>query len=227
MRFLLTALLASGLASLTLAQPKGATADEKADLDAVAKAGGKADIDPKLAPDARVVAKFEAATDATLVALKKHPHIGAVEVFDATKCTEKGFAALKELPHLRRLVLSKSDMSLGRVNAIAGCAELRDLRLPGAGLSDAELVPLQKLTLLEQLDLSENGQVTDRGMASVKALERLRALYLAKTAITDKGLMELKDLDGLRTLYVGGTKVTADAAEKFTDQMPNLRVIRR
>lgn len=227
MRVLLALLLAPGLVSLAPAQPNGATADEKTALDAVAKAGGKADIDPKLAPDARVVAKFEAATDAALVALKKHPHIGAVEVFDATRCTEKGLAALKELPHLRRLVLSKSDMSVARTGAIAACAELRDLRLPGSGLSDAELVPLQKLSLLEQLDLSENGQVTDRGMASVKALERLRALYLAKTAITDKGLMELKDLDGLRTLYVGGTKVTADAAEKFTDQMPNLRVIRR
>lgn len=224
MRFLL-ALFPLGLMSLALAQPKAA--DESSATDAVVKAGGKAETDPKLPAEARVVAKFEAATDAALVALKKHPHIGAVEVFDATRCTEKGLNALKELPHLRRLVLSKSELTLSQAGAIAGCKELRDLRIPGAGLSDFELSSLKKLTLLEQLDLSENAQVTDKGMATVKTFERLRALYLAKTSITDKGLAELKGLDGLRTLFVGGTKVTADAAEKFADDMPNLRVVRR
>jgi hypothetical protein len=41
-------------------------------------------------------------TDAALLALKKFPQVGAVEVFDATKCTDKGLKALPELPNLRR-----------------------------------------------------------------------------------------------------------------------------
>jgi hypothetical protein len=64
-------------------------------------------------------------------------------------------------------------------------------------------------------------------MATVKTLERLQALYLGKTSITDKGLMELKTLDGLRVLSVVSTKVTGEAAEKFADEMPNLRQVRR
>jgi hypothetical protein len=204
-----------------------APANEKDALAAVVAAGGKADTDPKLHPEARVVAKFEAATDATLLALKKLPQVGAVEVFDATRCTEKGFAALKELPHLRRLALGKSAMTAPRTAAIGQLKELRDLRLPESGLSDAELAALKGLTLLEQLDLSDNPQITDKGMVTVKQLSRLRLLSLPKTSIGDKGLMELKELDGLRSLHVGSTKVTADAAEKFADEMPNLRVVRR
>ena len=64
-------------------------------------------------------------------------------------------------------------------------------------------------------------------MQTVKRFERLQALYLANTSLTDKGLRELKGLDGLRTLNVANSKITADAAEKFVDEMPNLRGIRR
>lgn len=228
MRLLFTPLVALGFASALAAQPAPApTADETKAIDFIVKAGGKADIDPTLAEGARVAAKFEAANDALLVALKKLPQVGSVDVFDATACTEKGLLALKELPHLRRLVLSKSGMTAARVTAVGQCAELRDLRLPNAGLSDAALAGLKPLARLEALDLSDNPRITDKGMASVQALERLRALYLSTTGITDAGLMELKPLDGLRTLYVSGTKVTADGAAAFTDEMPNLRAVRR
>ena len=231
MRFSLPGIFACALTvSLFALSAKPAdppTDDEKKAIDLVVKSGGKAEIDPKLPASGRVSAKYESGNDTVLVALRKSPSIGAIDVFDATRCTEKGFAVLKELPNLRKLTLGKSEMTTTRVNAIAQCKELRVLYLAGSGLTDAELVGLKKLTLLEMLDISDNAQVTDRGMATVKALERLQALYLAKTGITDKGLMELKVLDGLRSLSVGGTKVTADAAEKFADEMPNLRAVRR
>ncbi|AMV28386.1 Leucine Rich repeats (2 copies) [Gemmata sp. SH-PL17] len=227
MRALLTSFLALGLTSLALAQPSKPTADEQKAIDAVVKAGGTAEIDPKLPEKGRVSVKFETGADAALVALKKYPQIGSVDVFDASKCTDKAFTALKDLPNLRRLILSKSNLTVTRVNAIAQCANLRDLRIPNAGLTDTEMVGLKKLAFLESLDISENPQVTDKGMATVKALERLQALYLSKTGVGDKGLLELKVLDGLRTLYAGSTKITADGAEKFADEMPNLRAVRR
>lgn len=231
MRFSLSAVFACALlATLFTLSAKPAdppTDDEKKAMDFVVKSGGKAEIDAKFPVGSRVFAKFESATDAVLASLKKAPSIGAVDVYDATRCTDKGFAALKDLPNLRKLTLGKSEMTPARVNGISQCKELRVLYLPGSGLTDAELMSLKKLTFLEALDISDNPQVTDRGMATVKTLERLQVLYLAKTSITDKGLMELKVLDGLRQLYVGGTKVTADAAEKFADEMPNLRTVRR
>ena len=226
MRFTLAATFALGLtATLATAQPP--TDDEKRAIDLVAKAGGKAAIDPKLPAAARVSAKFEAANDATLAGLKKAPQVGAIDVFDATRCTDKGFAALKELPHLRKLALGKSALGAAAATAIGQCKELRVLYLPGSRLTDAELAGLKSLVLLEALDVSDNPQVTDKGMETVKALERLQTLYLAKTGLTDKGLLELKGLDGLRSLNVVGTRVTGEAAEKFADEMPNLRAVRR
>jgi hypothetical protein len=225
---MLPGIFALGLTSFVIAQPanKTPTDDEKKAISAVVAAGGKAEIDPKLPAAARVSAKFESATDTTLANLKKVTHLGALDVFDATRCTEKGLAALKDLPNLRKLTLGKSEMTAARVNAIGQCTELRTLYLSGCGLSDADLVSLKKLTLLESLDISDN-PVTDKGMATVKTLERLQVLYLGKTNLTDKGLMELKPLEGLRSLNVVGTKVTGDAAEAFADEMPNLRAVRR
>lgn len=229
MRATLAAVFALGLLATAAAQPadRKPTADEQKAIDAVAKAGGKAEIDPKLPAAARVSAKFESAADATLLKLKSLPQIGALDVFDATKCTGAGFAALKGLPNLRKLTLGQSKVTLACTTAIGQCKELRLLYLAGAGLSDTELAALKPLALLESLDVSDNPQVTDKAAATVIAFERLRVLNLSKTGVTDKGLMELKPLDGLRSLSVVGTKVTADAAEKFADEMPNLRAVRR
>jgi hypothetical protein len=201
------------------------SAAETAAMNAIDKLGGKADIDAKLAAEARVTARFEAITDSTLAALKKYPQIGAIETFDATRSTDKDFTAIKDLPNLRKLVLHKGALSPASANAIGQFKELRYLALVDCNVTDAELVSLKKLTLLEHLTLSENPKITDKGMAAVKGFERLQVLYLSKTSITDKGLAELKPLDGLRTLSVMGTKVTAEAAEKFPDEMPNLRKV--
>jgi hypothetical protein len=228
-RFLLTTLLACGAISVAPAQPADTTptADEKKAIDLVTRAGGKAEIDPNLPVASRVAAKFEYGADALLVNLKKAPQVGALDIFDATRCTDQGLAALKDLPNLRRLTLGKSFMNPPRLKAIAQCKQLRRLYLAGCGLSDAGLELLKPLSNLVWLDISDNPHVTDKGMASLKELERLQALFLAKTSITDKGLTELKGLDGLRQLNVVATKVSGDAAEKFADEMPNLRGVRR
>lgn len=226
MRF---ALLAFFIASALVARgaDESPTADEQRAINAISKAGGTGRIDPKLPAEARVAAKFETATDTTLLTLRKHQKIGAIEIQDVSKCTSKGMNVLPDLPNLRKLVVGKANLKLVHVNAVGRCQNLRHLALLEAGLTDGTLEGLAKLTKLEHLTLSDNPKISDKGMQTVKRFERLQALYLANTAITDKGLRELKGLDGLRTLNVANTKITADAAEKFVDEMPNLRGIRR
>jgi hypothetical protein len=202
------------------------TLDEKRTIDALAKQVKSASVDASLHPDARVAVKFDAPTNAQLVALKKYPNVGAVIVLDASRLTEPGYAALKDLPNLRKLVLNRAAVTDRTAAAIGELKSLRTLALVGCGVTDAELAGLKKLSRLESLDLSQNPRVTDKGMTAVKALERLEFLYLAETTITDKGLFELKPLDGLRTLNVTGTNVTSAGAEKFVDEMPNLRAVR-
>ncbi|MBA4063815.1 MAG: hypothetical protein C0501_08910 [Isosphaera sp.] len=200
-------------------------ADERAAIDAVTRLGGKAVVDPKLSADARVAATFDGPTDATFFALRKLPQVGAVGVFDATRLSDKGFAVLKELPHLRKLTVEKATLAPASVAAVGQCKELRHLAFVGCGVADAELAGLKDLTKLEHLALPDNPLVTDKGLTTVKGFDRLRVLNLNKTAVTDKGLAELRSLDGLRTLSVRGSRVTGDAADKFADGMPNLRKV--
>jgi hypothetical protein len=133
-------------------------AEERA-IDAIAKAGGKAAIDPKLAATARVEAEFDSATNATLINLAKQPQLGALEILDATKCTAKGFAALKALPHLRRVVLAKSNPKAAGARAIGQCKELRHL-----GLVDAILA-------LQHAQEDGGGAALEAGDAYFLALE--------------------------------------------------------
>lgn len=225
MRTAFTLLGVLGATAALAADPP--TDSEKKTIDALARLGGKAAVDAGLHKDARVAVKFEALTDAAFAAVKRHPNVGAVAAFDGTKLTEKTYAALKDLPHLRKFVLSQSTQTVKTVAHLAECAELRVLALPSGRLSDAELAALKKLSRLESLDVSENPALTDKAMATVKELERLEFLYLSNTGVSDKGLFELKPLEGLRTVNATNTRVTADGARKFADEMPNLRVVRR
>src|SRR5438552_7145364 len=127
------------------------TTDEKATIAALTKLGGKASVDPELPKAARVAVKFDTATDATLAALKKHPNVGAVQALDGTRCTERGFAALAELPHLRRLTLNRSGVSDKELAVIVGCKELRELIIPSSQVTDAGLIHLSTLPRLEAL----------------------------------------------------------------------------
>ena len=222
MRFALLISFATAISATAADTP---TLEEKAAMAAIVKLGGKAEIDSRLAVDARIVVKFDGGGDTVLLGLKKYPQVGAIQIFDASRCTEKGFAALKSLPKLRKLIVEKADLRPQAISAIAECKDLRHLGLVNCGLNDARVAGLKGLTLLNHLALSENPLITDKSMAAVKEFDRLQVLYLTKTAISDKGLAELKVLDGLRTLSVKGTKVTLDAAEKFPEDMPNLRKV--
>jgi len=212
--------------SLVQSQDK-ATADEQKALTAVKLLKGKSSIDDALHVEARVTARFDAANDALLATLAKYPQIGSIQILDASLCTTKGVTLLQGLPHLRRLTFNRSGVTDKELAALVGCKELRELVIPESKLTDAGLGELTKLTRLEVLDISDAVKVTDKGMATIKQLERLEDLRLNKTSITDKGLLELKPLEALRALSVGGTKVSMEAAEKFAEEMPNLRVVRR
>ena len=227
MRIALSMAIGVGMLLTLASQADEPTADEKKAVSAAQLLKGKPGIDTTLHPNARVAVRFDTATDATLVALAKYPQIGAIQALDGTACTTRGFTALQSLPNLRRLTLNKSRVTDKDLALIAGCKNLQLLVLPESGITDNGLAAITKLTRLEHLDLSDNPRLTDKAIEHIKTLERLEVLLLNKTGITDTGLFELAPLEGLRTLNVAATKVTAEAAEKFPTQMPNLRVVRR
>ncbi len=201
--------------------------DADAALKTIQKLGGKGEREDTLPAQAPLAARFDAATDTTLLQLSRQPSIGALQIADARLCTIKGWAALKNWPHLRRLTVEKCVLTPQATALIGQCQELRHLALIEANLTDAAVANLKGLTRLEHLSLNNNPRLTDASIKTIAELERLRVLYLANTAITDKGLWGLKGLDGLRTLNVVNTRVSAEAAERFADEMPNLRAVQR
>lgn len=225
MRFGLCLALMIGVTSAHAADSP--TADEQKAIDTIAKLGGKGEIDPELAPGARVAAVFPALNDIQLTNLKKMLAIGSIRIDDCRRATDKGVAQLAGLPNLRGLRLGKTLATDRFAAAAAECDQLRVLYLGEGRLTDAGLLPLKKLTKLEVLDVSNNPTITDKGMATIATFGRLEQLYLGSTAITDKGLEQLRSLEGLIRLNVTNTKINTAAAEKFEREMPNLRQVRR
>jgi len=57
-------------------------------------------------------------------------------------------------------------------------------------------------------------------------LTRLEELSLAETTVTDAGLLQLRALPKLRWLYLGETQISAAGAAELERVMPELRVFR-
>jgi hypothetical protein len=194
---------------------------------ALAAAKVTVEVDPRLPAKAPLLVRCEVANDKLLLQLAQFPQIGGIHIADGRLCTAKGYAALKNLPQLNKVVIEHAVLSSASLTAITQCSQLRYLSLIDAGLTDNSLALLKALTHLEHLNLSQNPKITDAGLKTIATLERLRSLHLAHCKITDKGLAQLQNLDGLRTLNVVQTAVTQEALERLADAHPNLRNIRR
>src|SRR5207249_2196199 len=120
------------LAAVTRGQDDPPTGDEQKTVAALSKLKMRATVEADLSKDARVAVKLDPGSDALLIALKKHPNVGAVTVADGTRCTVTGFKALAELPHLRKLVVGSgaNDAVLG---VVSECPQLRTLALLSSG----------------------------------------------------------------------------------------------
>ncbi|MHC4085379.1 MAG: redoxin domain-containing protein [Planctomycetota bacterium] len=93
---------------------------------------------------------------------------------------------------------------------------LGDPSQPTAQITDAGLVHLKGLTLLETLRL-ENRQIGDAGLAHLGGLTSLKTLYLGGTQVTDAGLAHLKNLTELESLCVHKTVITDAGLEHLKD----------
>jgi hypothetical protein len=116
--------------------------------------------------------------------------------------TDADLKTLAELPHLRKL-------SLGYEIGFEPRPTVYMFREGfGGHITDDGLQYLGSLTSLQQLNLSERGELTDAGFAQLRTLSRLRKLWLHGTCLTDRGLEYLKPLRQLRELNIAHTAIT-------------------
>jgi len=92
--------------------------------------------------------------------------------------------------------------------------ELKKLDLSKTQITDAGLVHLQGLTSLTQLSL-DGTAISDAGLVHLKGLTSLTLLGLKETKITDAGLLHLYGLTRLERLHCSKTEVTMSGVEKL------------
>ncbi|MCA9151083.1 MAG: hypothetical protein KDA92_17350 [Planctomycetales bacterium] len=73
--------------------------------------------------------------------------------------------------------------------------------------TDANLRHLESLDSIEILELGNNSDVTDLGLAHLKSLRRLTTVYLYRTGIRGPGLVHLADLPKLEAISLSDTRL--------------------
>jgi hypothetical protein len=116
-------------------------------------------------------------TDTSLLFLRQLPQI---EYLDAggTQRTDSG---------LWSLTLTDAGMQ-----AIAAVTELRELRLPGAGVTARGVAELKPLAKLERLNLQGCRRLRDDAVPALSAMRGLRVLDLKDSALTADGVAKLR-----------------------------------
>jgi Leucine-rich repeat (LRR) protein len=84
---------------------------------------------------------------------------------------------------------------------------------------------LQELSALRFLDLAENRNVTNDGMARLRPLTQLTGLNLSSCSITDSGLAQLRDLPRVEYLNLAYCNRLSDGALKTLEAMRNLTYV--
>ena len=90
----------------------------------------------------------------------------------------------------------------------------------------AQLVEeLKPVAALRYLDLAENRNVTNEGVARLRALHQLEALNLSSCSITSTGLAPLKEIPKLRRLILSYCNKLTDASLKTIESMRSLEFV--
>lgn len=206
--------------------PAIAVADplEEACLNAVGALNPKAAVvSPDLEDGHRVAVHFESASDATLAAVGKLPAVGSLKIDDASLCTEKGFAVLRELPNLQVLVLGRSTVTDRIAATIGDMKTIQELYLGQSRLTDAGLAVLKPLAGLRSLDVYDD-KVSDAGLKHLAAFAQLEELNLAGTKVSDRGIAALAGIKSLKKVQLNRTEVTRAGISKLELAHPKLTV---
>jgi len=192
-------------------------------LKLIRQLGGKGAVDDRLDAGAQVSATFETGSDTLLTNLSKFPAIGSITLNDSSKCTEKGFASLKELPNLQKLVLGKCTVTDKSSLILGSIKPIGLLYLGESKITDAGLVGYGKLKHLKVLDLYET-KITDKGLAHLVGMPKIEELNLSGTKVTDRGIVHLKELKTLKLLRLNRTDVTRDGISNLEKELPKATI---
>lgn len=160
--------------------------------------------------------------------------IATIHFYRGSKDAEsESLSHLRRLPHLEDVALEFADFNaahskklLQHVDALSIAKSVYigiDTESP---ISDAAVCDFSKIPTLTQLGVVplEKVDVTDKSLACVKNLQRLRALTLNNTRITDEGLVHLSGMKCLEHLSLAATEISGEGFCRVKD-VPLRRLI--
>ena len=112
--------------------------------------------------------------------------------------TDKVLAHLPDFPRLKRLLLTETQVS------------------------DDGLESVGRLPELEELFIWDGATITDKGVAHLRMLPKLKFLLLGGAAITDEAVSHLANVSTLETLLLDTNSLT-DKALEYASRLPRLR----
>jgi hypothetical protein len=154
--------------------------------------------------------------------LKELTHLKGL-VLANTQITDDGLCYLKDLTELERLELGNTQITDKGLAQLEGMTKLETLALDWTQITDNGLTHLTGMNRLEVLDLTST-QITDNGLANLSSLTELKSLSLMDTPITGIGLGHLKEMTKLKALWLGDTQIT-DTGLVHLKRLTNLELL--
>lgn len=219
-RLALATLCVLSASTIRAADDQPPTAAEEKAIQLIRSLKGEAKVDPALDTKARVSAVFDSATDAVLIRLYKEEAIGAIEIRNTSKLSDRGFSTFAAMNRLQKLILSGGGMSYTEATRLGKCRELTTLYVGGMKMTDKTTAGLRGLTQLKALDLLDS-PVSDRAVDTILVFQGLEELNLSGTRVTDAGVKKLLSLPKLKTLQLNNSKVTRAGVDALTDALKN------
>lgn len=125
--------------------------------------------------------------------------------------SDRGLKYIPALASLEQLSLPREGITDRGIGYVAELKQLKHLDAGGVcpvdldtgGYTDIALEYLSTLPALESLTMASGMGITDRGMASLARLPRLRVLYLLAHGVSNEGLKTLATISTLEELDIG------------------------
>jgi|UniRef100_UPI0037849746 hypothetical protein len=102
---------------------------------------------------------------------------------------------------------------------------LESLNVISTKANDEWIAPLGKLTNLKTLRFTNNGKLTDAGMATFAGLKNLETFSFVGTAITGKAYAQCADWSKVIKVSHRGSSINDEGLKELCDHLPNLESI--
>ncbi len=165
-------------------------------------------------------------TDDNLADVGQMTGLEELSISWAFPLTDRGFTQLSELKRLRILYIDKSKMTDASLTTFGRLTNLEELRVGGVGFSDRGLASLGALRRLKELSLEgKNDGITDAGIASLLGLGELEHLDLGDGCrVTDDGIARLRALTKLNSLHIGLPDDLKDREKRWQELLPGVKI---